>query len=222
MGLRERQRLCDPHRPLAAEPLGADDDTERMVNTRNCPETCTGALSERKAMVDDSMGGEDCAKQHDCALKCPFGQSASPLATPLMECVQSKGSTSSLSASAPSVDGDAATCKETHQCATDKCASSVDACLGPGQVPKLPPRLGLDQPGCRRPPAEKAEKAENADSEADDDTKAVVLTLPGEEHANRSREALLATYQGYRAFVLTARSFGRWGLATFGDGATDP
>ena len=71
-------------------------------------------------------------------------------------------------------------------------------------------------------PAEKAENAENADSEADDDTKAVVLTLPGEEHANRSREALLATYQGYRAFVLTARSFGRWGLATFGDGATDP
>ena len=38
---------------------------------------------------------------------------------------------------------------------------------GPGHVPKLPPRLGLDQPGCRRPPAEEAEKAEKADEAAE-------------------------------------------------------
>ena len=90
-----------------------------------------------------------------------------------MECDQSKYSTSSLAASDPSVDCDAETGTGTCQCATEKSASSVDAHLadaasdratakgivedGPGQVPKLPPRLGGDQPGYHRPPADEVQ-----------------------------------------------------------------
>jgi len=118
---------------LAAQAIDVD------CSTASCPDICSCSLSECKALADDCMGDEDCAKQHDCAFKCPCGdenclltcagQSASPFATPLMECVQSKCFTTFLSASAPSVDCDAANCKETCQCATDKCATSVDACL---------------------------------------------------------------------------------------------
>ena len=165
-------------------------------------ETCPCSSSERMALVDDCRGDADGAKQHDCAFKCPCGdecgllagagQSASPPATPLMECNQSKCSTSSLAASEPSVDCDAATCKETGQCATDTSASSVDEYLadaasdrtlangtvehGPGQVPKLPPRLGGNQPGYYRPPADEAGEAVDEYEEAlDDDTEPVEI-----------------------------------------------
>jgi len=108
-------------------------------NTASCPDTCTCSLSQCKAKVDDCLGDAECAKQHDCAFQCAcgdescllncVGQTSSPFAVPLMECVQNECLTTMLSASATSVDCDAATCKETCQCATDKCASSVEACL---------------------------------------------------------------------------------------------
>ena len=64
---------------------------------------------------------------------------------------------------------------------------------GPGQVPKLPPRLGPDQPGRRRPPAEKAEKAENAEeAEEDPDYQAYLKVLLGTVNGAASPAAQFA------------------------------
>ena len=88
-------------------------------------------------------------------MKCA-GKTSSPFAAPLLECVHSKCSTDMLSASVPTVDCGAAACKVACTCSMAKGGGTRETVEGPGQVPKLPPRLGGDQPGCHRPPAEEA------------------------------------------------------------------
>jgi len=125
---------------LAVQAIDVDCDAS------SCPDTCKCSLSECKALAENCMGDSECAKQHDCAFQCECGDeacllncaglSSSPFATPLMECVQNKCLTNLRSANVVDVDCDAATCKETCQCATDKCASSVDACMGDTECSK--------------------------------------------------------------------------------------
>lgn len=105
----------------------------------NCPETCSCSLSNCQAEVDACMGDADCAKEQDCAFQCPcgdkecalkcVGDTASPFAAPLFECVHSKCSTDLLSASAPAVDCGQAACQDVCTCSMDKCSSKVEACL---------------------------------------------------------------------------------------------
>ena len=45
---------------------------------------------------------------------------------------------------------------------TPRSSPRVEPRKDPGTSLNCPPRLGLDQPGCRRPPADKAENAEEA------------------------------------------------------------
>jgi len=129
----------------ATKTVGVAADID--CDAASCPESCACSLSECKAAVDDCMGDAECAKQQDCAFKCPcgdesclsecVGQTASPFAMPLLECVQNNCATSLRAAKSQSVDCDAAACKEACQCSVDKCEGSVAACLADTECSKV-------------------------------------------------------------------------------------
>jgi len=114
-----------------------------------CKETCECATNQCASSVDACMADGECSKAHDCAMACPCGseecllgcvqQTTSNLAQPVAECISSKcisAQTFLRSTNVLGVDCDAATCKETCECATDKCASSVETCMADGECSK--------------------------------------------------------------------------------------